>query len=334
MNEIRFVENGEELLEYLRRQGKYAAPGEAPRPGLILLDLNMPRKDGRAVLKEIKSDPDLRTIPVVVLTTSKADEDLSQLRSRREQLHREARHLRGAGGYFADAGEILVRDRRPSAGEEVAAAEGRGQRSGQHDNGRGQAVQGACRPLNLSTAFSDFRLLRLPTSDFRPPTSDPVLSSTELAALRQDYSQRGLRRGELDRDPIAQFNRWLAEAAEQQLLEPNAMTLATVDADGQPWSRTVLLKICDARGFTFFTNYEGAKGRQLAANPRAALTFWWGGAGAAGQCHRHDQHDLARGEPTLLSFAAREQPTRRVGVAAERSRRQPRRTRTAVHRRA
>ena len=76
INDLRFVENGEELLDYLRQQGKYAPPADAPRPGLILLDLNMPRKDGRAVLKEIKSDPDLRTIPVVVLTTSKADEDV------------------------------------------------------------------------------------------------------------------------------------------------------------------------------------------------------------------------------------------------------------------
>jgi two-component system, response regulator len=76
INDMRFVENGEELMEYLRRQGKYAAPAEAPRPGLILLDLNMPRKDGRTVLKEIKGDPALRTIPVVVLTTSKADEDV------------------------------------------------------------------------------------------------------------------------------------------------------------------------------------------------------------------------------------------------------------------
>ncbi len=75
-NDLRFVENGEELLEYLRHQGKYAPPTEAPRPGLILLDLNMPRKDGRTVLKEIKSDPELRQIPVVVLTTSKADEDV------------------------------------------------------------------------------------------------------------------------------------------------------------------------------------------------------------------------------------------------------------------
>jgi CheY-like chemotaxis protein len=76
INDIRFVENGEELLEYLRRQGKWATPADAPRPGLILLDLNMPRKDGRTVLKEIKQDPEFRTIPVVILTTSKSDEDV------------------------------------------------------------------------------------------------------------------------------------------------------------------------------------------------------------------------------------------------------------------
>ncbi|MEQ1862153.1 MAG: response regulator [Chthoniobacteraceae bacterium] len=76
INDIRFVENGEELLDYLRRRGKYAPPAEAPLPGLILLDLNMPRKDGRVVLKEIKEDPELRRIPVVVLTTSKSDEDI------------------------------------------------------------------------------------------------------------------------------------------------------------------------------------------------------------------------------------------------------------------
>ena len=102
-----------------------------------------------------------------------------------------------------------------------------------------------------------------------------MLTPSQLAALRQDYSQRGLRRRELDPDPIRQFNAWLGEASAQQLIEPNAMTLATVDPNGQPWTRTVLLKICDERGFSFFTNYAGAKARQLAANPRAALTFWW-----------------------------------------------------------
>ena len=63
-------------MDYLHRRGKYADPSQAPRPGLILLDLNMPRKDGREALREIKADPDLRTIPVVVLTTSKAEEDI------------------------------------------------------------------------------------------------------------------------------------------------------------------------------------------------------------------------------------------------------------------
>jgi CheY-like chemotaxis protein len=76
INDLRFVENGEQLIEYLRKEGPYAPPADAPRPGLILLDLNMPRKDGRTVLKEIKSDPELRQIPVCVLTTSKADEDI------------------------------------------------------------------------------------------------------------------------------------------------------------------------------------------------------------------------------------------------------------------
>ena len=75
-NDLRFVENGEELLQYLRHEGKFDNDEQAPRPGLILLDLNMPRKDGRTALKEIKADPVLRQIPVTVLTTSKADEDI------------------------------------------------------------------------------------------------------------------------------------------------------------------------------------------------------------------------------------------------------------------
>jgi CheY-like chemotaxis protein len=75
-NDLRFVENGEELLDYLRHQGNFSDREANPRPGLILLDLNMPRKDGRTALKEMKADPDLRQIPVTVLTTSKADEDI------------------------------------------------------------------------------------------------------------------------------------------------------------------------------------------------------------------------------------------------------------------
>jgi len=80
-NELRFVENGVELMDYLHRRGKYSKASEAPRPGLILLDLNMPRKDGREALAEIKADPELRCIPVVVMTASKADEDFWRARN-------------------------------------------------------------------------------------------------------------------------------------------------------------------------------------------------------------------------------------------------------------
>jgi CheY-like chemotaxis protein len=75
-NEFHAVEDGEELLDYLNRRGKYESLRGDPLPGLILLDLNMPRKDGREALKEIKADPELRRIPIVVLTTSKAEEDI------------------------------------------------------------------------------------------------------------------------------------------------------------------------------------------------------------------------------------------------------------------
>lgn len=76
VNDVRFVVDGVELLAYLRRQGAYAQPGAAPRPGLILLDLNMPKMDGREALREIKADPALRQIPIVVMTTSRAEEDI------------------------------------------------------------------------------------------------------------------------------------------------------------------------------------------------------------------------------------------------------------------
>jgi CheY-like chemotaxis protein len=76
VNQLHFVEDGEELMDYLHRRGKYEPLRSEPLPGLILLDLNMPRKDGREALKEIKADPNLRRIPIVVLTTSKAEEDI------------------------------------------------------------------------------------------------------------------------------------------------------------------------------------------------------------------------------------------------------------------
>jgi CheY-like chemotaxis protein len=76
INDLRFVNDGEELMDYLHRRGQFADPETSPRPGLILLDLNMPRKSGREALEEIKRDPELRRIPIVVLTTSRAEEDI------------------------------------------------------------------------------------------------------------------------------------------------------------------------------------------------------------------------------------------------------------------
>ena len=96
-----------------------------------------------------------------------------------------------------------------------------------------------------------------------------------LADLRESYSTAGLIESDLDPDPITQFQKWFAEARAATAHEPHAMTLATVSADGQPSARMVLLKGVDARGFVFYTNYESCKARDLDANRRAALVFYW-----------------------------------------------------------
>ncbi|WP_042886804.1 pyridoxamine 5'-phosphate oxidase [Cupriavidus necator] len=98
---------------------------------------------------------------------------------------------------------------------------------------------------------------------------------TQLADLRRTYVLGSLSETDVAPDPLSQFKRWFDEAVTAKLPEPNAMTLATVDATGQPSARIVLLKGIDDRGFTFFTNYESRKGLDLAANPRAALLFHW-----------------------------------------------------------
>jgi pyridoxamine 5'-phosphate oxidase len=96
-----------------------------------------------------------------------------------------------------------------------------------------------------------------------------------IADLRREYMRETLDEAEVAADPIRQFERWFAEAAKAELPEPNAMTLATIDPDGRPAARIVLLKIVDERGFVFFTNFESRKGRALAANSQAALLFYW-----------------------------------------------------------
>lgn len=97
-----------------------------------------------------------------------------------------------------------------------------------------------------------------------------------LASLRVEYRRGRLRQEEAAADPMDTFAAWFAEAQSAGLYEPNAMTLATADAQGRPSARVVLLKGVDERGFSFFTNYASRKGRDLAANPWAALCFWWG----------------------------------------------------------
>jgi len=93
--------------------------------------------------------------------------------------------------------------------------------------------------------------------------------------LRDQWMTHGLSRSELKTDPFHQFELWFRQAIDSGIAEPNAMTIATVDAHGQPWVRTVLLKIYDARGFVFFTNYESDKARQIETNPKVALLFPW-----------------------------------------------------------
>lgn len=97
----------------------------------------------------------------------------------------------------------------------------------------------------------------------------------DIAALRHDYAARGLRRADLDPDPITQFEKWFGEAAAAEIRDVNAMSVATVSADGGPDVRIVLLKGVSEGGFVFYTNYESAKGREIAANPRVALNFFW-----------------------------------------------------------
>jgi pyridoxamine 5'-phosphate oxidase len=96
-----------------------------------------------------------------------------------------------------------------------------------------------------------------------------------IASLRRDYALAGLSERELAADPVQQFRKWFREIVAAEVTEPNAMVLATVDGSGQPSTRVVLLKAVDERGFSFFTNYDSRKGRELASNPRASLTFPW-----------------------------------------------------------
>jgi pyridoxamine 5'-phosphate oxidase len=108
-----------------------------------------------------------------------------------------------------------------------------------------------------------------------PPSAPPPDEAKLLADLRREYTRHGLVEVEADPDPVQLFQLWFAQAQSAGVHDANAMVLATATPDGRPSARVVLLKVLDARGFTFFTNYLSRKGQELAANPRAALTFFW-----------------------------------------------------------
>jgi pyridoxamine 5'-phosphate oxidase len=102
-----------------------------------------------------------------------------------------------------------------------------------------------------------------------------VNAKLSIADLRREYTRAGLRRSELEPDPMTQFAKWFREALDAKVQEPNAMTLATADKQGRPSGRIVLLKDSGERGFVFFTNYESRKGRELTVNPTAWVVFYW-----------------------------------------------------------
>ncbi len=97
----------------------------------------------------------------------------------------------------------------------------------------------------------------------------------DVADLRREYTRGGLHRADLPAEPLALFEKWLAQACEAKLTDPTAMVVGTVDVDGQPWQRTVLLKHYDAEGMVFYTNMGSRKAHQLEGNPRISLLFPW-----------------------------------------------------------
>lgn len=98
---------------------------------------------------------------------------------------------------------------------------------------------------------------------------------SNIADLRRDYKRETLDISHVSADPFEQFDRWWQDVIAADITEPNGMTLATASPDGKPSARIVLLKGCDRRGFVFYTNYRSRKGRELLANPHAALVWWW-----------------------------------------------------------
>ena len=142
--------------------------------------------------------------------------------------------------------------------------------------------------------------------------------SRNVAGLRKEYTRAGLTESDAAPDPVEQFRRWFDEALAADLHEPNAMTVATATRDGRPSARVVLLKGFDERGFVFYTNYEGRKGRELEENPRAALLFYWGGLER--QVRIEGRVRRVSEEESDAYFASRPRGSRLGAVASRQSR--------------
>ena len=143
------------------------------------------------------------------------------------------------------------------------------------------------------------------------------------AASRYEHGGRGLRRSDLNRDPIKQFANWFTAAIEAGIRDVNAMSLATADRDARPSVRIVLLKSFDQDGFVFFTNYESTKGKQLEANPFAALGFYWIELDRQIRISGKVEKTSREESQTLFSFAPCRKPVERMGVASKRGARWP-----------
>ena len=139
-----------------------------------------------------------------------------------------------------------------------------------------------------------------------------------VADLRRDYARAGLSEADVQVDPFEQFGLWFDQALEADVAEPNAMTLATAMPDGRPSARIVLLKGFDGRGFVFYSNYESRKGEELAANPHAALVFWW--APLERQVRIEGHVEKVTAEEADRYFGSRPRPSRLGAWASPQSR--------------
>ena len=140
----------------------------------------------------------------------------------------------------------------------------------------------------------------------------------DVADLRKEYTRAGLAESDVAPDPVEQFRRWFDAALDAGLHEPNAMTVATATRDGRPSARVVLLKGFDGRGFVFYTNYEGRKGREIEENPRAALLFYWGELER--QVRIEGPVSRVSGEESDAYYASRPRGSRLGAWASEQSR--------------